>query len=103
MPASYIIAMETAQARALGSSNNIRLPIPDEKTRAALVVKGVVFGNVLDKVLISATLPSGWSIQRAPDTSDERYRILYADTGAGITSIFIKNSGYDYYGRISMM
>lgn len=101
MSAGTIEAREATAARALGTTGNVHLPIPNAGTKAALEAKGVVFGKPIDSVLISATLPDGWSIKRGP-AFDERKRVLLSETGGKVADIFIKNSGYDYYGSIGM-
>jgi hypothetical protein len=95
---SLIVIHETAHANLLGSQKKIQLPIPDEKTRVCLESKGVLFGDKIDKVLQNATIPENWIMK--PHSLDHRTRILYDDQGKEVAQIFIKNSGYDYYGWI---
>ena len=98
MSSGVIEALEAKAAQALGTYNNVHLPNPSSSTKAALEAKGVTFGEPVDKVLISATLPAGWTIKRGPGF-DERHRVLLDETGAKVASIFIKNSGYDFCAR----
>lgn len=96
-----IVAMETQAARAMGTTANVQLPHPDEETRSALEARGVVFGTTVDKVLINAELPAGWGLV-CNNPRDERHRSLLDEKGNIVAGVFLKNSGYDYYGDIYM-
>jgi hypothetical protein len=98
---NIIIDWETAAAKAMGSKADVAIPIPDEKTRDALCSMGVQFGANKDRVLVYATLPDGW-VLKGTNPRDARHRAIFDATGKKIAYVFLKDSGYDYYGRINL-
>jgi hypothetical protein len=96
---NQILARERKVAESMGTGNKVTLPIKSsDSAYEQLKAMGVVFGERRDHVLIKATLPAGWKI--VPNGSDPRHRTLQDDKGKEVASIFLKNSGYDYYGSV---
>jgi hypothetical protein len=98
---SSIIARETAAAVKLGTTNVVKIPAPDAKTKQALESLGVVFGDKIDHVLQKVTLPEGWYIKQT-STTDARHRAIFNTEHSKIAVIFFKDSGYDYYGSTTL-
>lgn len=94
-----IEAKEARHSKALGSSDVVQVPKPSEKTKAILESRGVTFGKKVDDVLVQAKLPRGWMIKRKAE--DPRHIELVDDEQTTQACIFLKNSGYDYYGSIN--
>jgi hypothetical protein len=61
---------------------------------------GIVFGKDVDRVLVHATLPAGWEL-KGVNPRDQRHRAIFDATGKKVAYVFLKNSGYDYYGNIT--
>jgi hypothetical protein len=96
----FIEALEANAVAKMGSEGLVTLPIPSIETQDQLEKLGVTFGDPVDAVQVSLTLPKGWKLQNA---SDRRHRTLMDDTGQPVASVFLKNSGYDYYGSMRML
>jgi len=97
---SEIIARESKAAHGMGFSAKVRIPIPSKETKEKLETLGVVFGDCIDHVLINAELPTGWKIVQ--NGADARHRLI-VNGNKKVASIFLKDSGYDYYGSISVL
>ena len=97
-----IESFERFAAESMGESDIVDLPIEKENDAYKKLAKlGVKFGEKVDNVLIRAVLPTGWKI--VCNDPDPRYRELLNEKGEMIAYIFLKNTGYDYCGRVTMV
>ena len=91
-----IVAREAAQVK-LSQRKNL-LPIPNEETRKGLEELGFVFGEKHDRVLINVAFPEGY--KHVTESRDPRHGTVVGPDGKAVASVFLKNSGYDYYGNL---
>ncbi len=90
---------ERKASLALGCAGVVQLPIPSAATRAALSELGVVFGAKVDGVLLNARLPANWRILRWK--RDVRHMVIVDAAEDRVRgTVFLKKTGYDYYGRL---
>lgn len=79
-----------------------QLPTPSGKEWDAICKKYNLPKPVkVDNVMSEVILPDGWKLEK--DNSDPFGRIMFikTDDDVIIGKVFIKNTGYDYYGYIS--
>ena len=99
---NQILAREKAAAEGLGTESEVSLPIQaGDSAWKKLEALGVEFGDRVDRVLCKATLPAGWKIVPC-DGNDPRHRDIVDADGKKIAYLFMKDSGYDYYGNMSV-
>ena len=91
-----IVAREAAKVASAQAQG--RVPIPSEETRKGLEALGFEFGEPVDRVLISVKFPKGY--KHVTESRDPRHGSIVGPDGKAVASIFLKNSGYDYYGNI---
>lgn len=54
----------------------------------------------VDSVQSTVVLPPGWSVDTDPDDVYRRCCIIFDHEKKKVGGTFLKNTGYDYYGRI---
>ncbi len=92
---------EADAAMAMGTKDKVKIPIPDIQTKKVLENLGVTFAKEpFNKVLIETFLPQGWKLVQRQ--RDPRFRSLENEKGKNIATIFLKDTGYDYYGYVSL-
>lgn len=77
-----------------------QIPTPSGKLWTAIRTHyGLPEAIVVDKVQSTVTLPSGWTVVRDPEDHYGRCCIIKDHQGVSVGGTFLKNTGYDYYGR----
>jgi hypothetical protein len=86
------IEQQERDGQASLSANN-RLPQEmDDRTRGLLETRGVVFGDVVDDIFLTCTLPAGWKIV---PTDHSMWSHLMDENDNRIATIFYKAAFYD--------
>jgi hypothetical protein len=92
-----ILTREAAAAR-VESGNIVTIPTPSGPEWEALKTRyGLPDPAKVDTVKSKVTLPPGWSIRTSKD--DPRHKSVVDESGNAMGTVFIKDSGYDYYGH----
>ena len=94
----FFVEMEKNAVNNMGISGNVTIPIPADTERKLMMEKGLIFGDKIDNVLINCTLPNNWKISVPQNDEDHRVRFIVDENLKPIIRIFLKNTGYDYYG-----
>ena len=91
---------EAAAAKDMMEKSNLPMDGLIEN-REVLEKIGFVFGEYLDEVLISVTMPNGWSIVRDKDNPyDARHMAMLDNFGRKRAHVFLKSTSYDYCGYV---
>jgi hypothetical protein len=75
----------------------LHIPTPDVKIMTYLNSMGAVLIDKKDHVLSRVKVPHGWHIVH--NKNDSRHMTINDVDGKIVLKMFLKNTGYDYYGN----
>lgn len=96
--------IETVAADAMvvvRGENLFRVPHPSEDDKKKLAEMGVKVLSRVDDVLTRIECPSGWNLRTVG--RDTRCRELVDASERKVANVFLKNTGYDYYGSFCIV